>query len=992
MSLARIRRHLGRSAGFTLVELMVTLVVMSVIAIAIMTVLYASSRAKVSVANRLESTQQARVALDMTAHDIRMAGYGTDQGTLPAQPQPSIAYVDSLQILVNENVNGSIGQDTLAYDPNGTPKPAPLNGTAWTPPIKYRTGAELVRWTLDANNDGQVNVNDQTAVDGQDAARTPNPNDYVLLRQEYADSLNNVAGDNGGATEHVALVLRPGAGVPSLFTVYMRGNNTPWDWSNGPVPANQLQNIDRVVIQITSASARPDSKGNYARTALSTTVNTGRNTPNFGATEYTVDGYVYNDLNKNHQRDAGEPGETAAVVMLGALSTLTNSSGHYTLRAPAGNYVLKHTPAAAFGDFSVPDSFSIALAGPETHSFADTAVAGGWVKCYAYFDINGNGHMNGADTVMSRIRMTMNPGNQVGYTSTAGYVSLFAPVGTYTVKVTPPDSFAVTSPNPLTNTMPYNGYADSVYFGLNNTLLGTIKGTVYRDGNRNGLLDAGETGIQNVWVGVTPDGGVTVEGYAYTDASGNYSITCPVNDPPHTTPYSIMVVPPSGFYPTSTTAINPTWLQNNQTLSNQNFGMGTFTVISLTANRVLSLASKDLIEDDYKKKLNQAHGDADLVLGSDAGGTDNISVWFNQYPNTPLFNTTPDYTRLAPQSVLAMTLDTLDAGTLKNQPDLVTGTRYTPSGNFYVWFTQNSSGNEGYLPSSYSPGGNYMTADAGDVQAVLTLDCAGSPTPDQVDIIVGTKSLTAGTGTIEVWQSDNAASPSFTRVETYPPAGSIPFLTLGEVTCMALADLDGDGRKDLVVGTRRGDYSGQLLIFKNVSKVTGARFVYQAGFQLPNETITSVTCTDIDGDGKIDVITGSQTGFNKGKLDWWRNTSALGIISASLVEQVDAPGIVQSLTSSDFGGTTRGDLVVGYRSDASSYGGGVRIYFTDSGFIPFSGTDPSNGTIINMVPAVCTNNFNYGVYPSSPLPPYLADFAVGVKSSPTTGALVIFIR
>jgi hypothetical protein len=145
-----------------------------------------------------------------------------------------------------------------------------------------------------------------------------------------------------------------------------------------------------------------------------------------------------------------------------------------------------------------------------------------------------------------------------------------------------------------------------------------------------------------------------------------------------------------------------------------------------------------------------------------------------------------------------------------------------------------------------------------------------------------------------------------------------------------------------------------------------------------------LTATDVDGDGKLDIVTGSQTGFNTGKLDWWRNTSALGTISASLVEQVDAPGIVQALTSSDFGGSSRGDLVVGYRSDASGYAGGVRIYFTDSGFIPFSGTDPSNGSIINMVPAVCTNNFNFGVYPSSPL--------VGVKISPTTGALVIFIR
>ena len=37
-------------------------------------------------------------------------------------------------------------------------------------------------------------------------------------------------------------------------------------------------------------------------------------------------------------------------------------------------------------------------------------------------------------------------------------------------------------------------------------------------------------------------------------------------------------------------------------------------------------------------------------------------------------------------------------------------------------------------------------------------------------------------------------------------------------------------------------------------------------------------------------------------------------------------------------------------------------------------------------------NFNYGVYPAAPFPPYLTDLAVGVKTSDVTGALVVIIR
>ena len=978
-----------RNQGFTLVELMITLIVLSLVVLGLTMILYATANNKISVGNRLEATQQARVAMQMMAHDIRSAGYNADEVTDPVNPQPSVAYVDSLQILINSDLSGPV--DTLSYDPNGNPKPKPLQGTPWSPALKYRTGAELTRWTLDVNNDGVVDASDQTAVDGADAARTPNPNDYVLVRQVYGDSLNNVAGDNGGATEHVALVLKPGGTVAPLFTVYMKGSTTPYDWSNGPVPAAQLANIQRVVVRVTAGSARADKKGQFATTTLETDVNSLRNSPDFGSTEYAVSGYVFNDLNSNHQKDAGEPGIPGATVFLGTLSGYTDANGRYTLRAPVGTYKLKHLPASGYSDFAVPDSFSVNLTAPVSHDFADIVAPGAMVKCVAYNDLNANGVLDVSETMMKSVRMDMSPGSLTGFTNSSGYVQLFAPVGSYTVTCTAPDSFAVTSANPVSRTMS-NGVPDSIYFGLTNALTGTIQGTVYRDLNRNGSLNNGEPGIQNVWVGVSPDGGLTVAGYAYTDASGNFAITCPINDPPHTKPYSVMVVPPNGYFPTTSTSIGSVWLQNGQTISNQTFGMAAFQVISLNASRVLSLASADLIEKDWNgNQTSRAHGDADLVLGADASGADNISVWFNQYNSTPLFNDATDYTRLAPQSVLSMTLDTLDTNGNKSRPDLVTGTRYTSPGNFFVWYCQDNP-NEGWFPSSYSTGQAYRTSDLGDVQSIVTLDCAGNTSPDAPDIIVGTKSTIAGQGTIEVWASNNAATPSYSRVEIYPPAGAIPSNTLGEVTSMALADLDGDGRKDLVVGTHTGNYNGQVLVFKNVSKVTGARFVYQCGFTLNNDAIDALALTDIDGDGLTDIVVGTQTGVNSGHLTWYQNTTLYSMMSFNWKRTVNTPGIVTSLVAADMGGSSRGDLVVGYRSDASSYAGGVRIYFTDSGNIPNSSTDPSSGTLTNFVPAITANNFNYGVYPSTPAPPFLMDFAAGVKITATTGALVLFIR
>ena len=103
--------------------------------------------------------------------------------------------------------------------------------------------------------------------------------------------------------------------------------------------------------------------------------------------------------------------------------------------------------------------------------------------------------------------------------------------------------------------------------------------------------------------------------------------------------------------------------------------------------------------------------------------------------------------------------------------------------------------------------------------------------------------------------------------------------------------------------------------------------------------------------------------------------------------------IVNSSVLSTRPGSLSGLLPVQtYRTDASSYGGGVRIYFTDSGTLPPNGTDPSAGAVTSMVPALNANNFNYGVYPSAPAPPFLLDLAAGVKTSAATGALIVIIR
>jgi hypothetical protein len=257
------------------------------------------------------------------------------------------------------------------------------------------------------------------------------------------------------------------------------------------------------------------------------------------------------------------------------------------------------------------------------------------------------------------------------------------------------------------------------------------------------------------------------------------------------------------------------------------------------------------------------------------------------------------------------------------------------------------------------------------------------------DIIVGTKGATAGQGSIEVWLNNNSnPTPSFTRDETFTLIGGS---IMGEVTGITLADLDNDGDKDLIVCTHTSDYNGQLAVYENAGRTAGSRFVLRYSVSFGGSAPTCVATVDADGDGWKDIFVGSQRSTAAGNVWQIKNLGAVTPWSFSIVRAIDAGGIVQSMATGDFGGGTRGDIAVGTRSTSSGFGGGVRIYYLDTGVIN-SGTDPSAGTVVNMVPALATGNFNFGLNSTSPPTPYLTDLAAGVKASSTTGALYVFVR
>src|SRR5207248_10447703 len=113
----------------------------------------------------------------------------------------------------------------------------------------------------------------------------------------YGDSSGSTptAGNNGGSPEAVAVLHAPSSAP--IFNVYIGGSSTPYDWSQGPVPASQLDRITRVDVHVSTAAPKRDGQGALRTISLGSTVTEMRNTPQGATATYTVDGYVYSDVN-----------------------------------------------------------------------------------------------------------------------------------------------------------------------------------------------------------------------------------------------------------------------------------------------------------------------------------------------------------------------------------------------------------------------------------------------------------------------------------------------------------------------------------------------------------------------------------------------------------------------------------------------------------------------------------------------------------------------
>ncbi|WP_422370998.1 FG-GAP-like repeat-containing protein [Hoeflea sp.] len=235
---------------------------------------------------------------------------------------------------------------------------------------------------------------------------------------------------------------------------------------------------------------------------------------------------------------------------------------------------------------------------------------------------------------------------------------------------------------------------------------------------------------------------------------------------------------------------------------------------------------------------------------------------------------------------------------------------------------------------------NGIDVGSGNVPSFADLDGDGD-----ADLIIGELD-----GVLNYYRNDGlpsaAGDASFIeRTGTMSPFGSID---VGSYSKTVLADVDGDGDLDLLIG----DQLGTLNYFENTgtrqapvyAERTGAENPF-AGFDVGIESAPALA--DLDGDGDLDLLVGE----SDGTINYYENTGAAGTPAYTVRSGAANPfdgidvGSYSTPTLADLDGDGDLDLAVGDADGMISYfenTGSVEapVYITRSGTAnPFDGID-----------------------------------------------------
>jgi FG-GAP-like repeat len=226
----------------------------------------------------------------------------------------------------------------------------------------------------------------------------------------------------------------------------------------------------------------------------------------------------------------------------------------------------------------------------------------------------------------------------------------------------------------------------------------------------------------------------------------------------------------------------------------------------------------------------------------------------------------------SPQSVAAADLFN------RGRPDLISANSQNAS--FTIW--TNSGGGIFGSNTTFSVGTPQMTVP----KWVTTADINGDGKPD----IIGACN-NSDTYYLHIWTNNGAGGFS---------AAPVPFLSLQGIVCVTAADVNGDGKPDLILVASTTTSTGVMVLTNN-----GSGSFARSGFYPVGTNPYAVVAADVNGDGALDLISANQ-GDNT--LTVLTNNGSGTFGSNETLSVGSGP---ESMTAADVNGDGRMDLISG---------------------------------------------------------------------------------
>ncbi len=264
---------------------------------------------------------------------------------------------------------------------------------------------------------------------------------------------------------------------------------------------------------------------------------------------------VWNDLNGNGSLDPGEPGIPGVTVTLldhtlaavpGYLPTTTDASGYYTFTdVPAGDYVVVVDPPVGFvatydadgvGDASYSVSLSVGAGDNRDDIDFGLAQLSSTLGDRVWRDDNGNGVQDLDEVGIEGVTVSLLDGSGSTVLATTvtdsggGYGFTGLTAGSYRLSlsgipsgyVATSDPDGVATPNVALIELPAGAAIDTADFGYQ-PQTSSVAGVIWKDSDRDGVVDTAETGLSGVVVSLYDTTGTIVQATVNTDTQGHYN-------------------------------------------------------------------------------------------------------------------------------------------------------------------------------------------------------------------------------------------------------------------------------------------------------------------------------------------------------------------------------------------------------------------------------------------------------------------------------------